>query len=108
MARIEFNGGTFLVPFRDLPEGREVRLRISARDVSLTLERQTGTSILNIFPAKVDRLQELDSGVVLVRLLVGGQPILSSISVRSSLGLGLKEGKDVFAQVKSAALLDQV
>ncbi|MEJ2084467.1 MAG: molybdenum ABC transporter ATP-binding protein, partial [Acidobacteriota bacterium] len=47
---LEFPGGVFTVSRLSLPIGRHLRLRILARDVSLTSERQTGTSILNVFP----------------------------------------------------------
>lgn len=52
---VDFEGGRFTLPQKSLPTGQTVRLRVLARDVSLTLEQQIGTSILNIFPATVEQ-----------------------------------------------------
>jgi len=50
LSYLDFPGGRFSVARNDLPIGRRVRVRVLARDVSVTLKPQTGTSILNIFP----------------------------------------------------------
>jgi molybdate transport system ATP-binding protein len=83
-----------------------VRLRLAARDVSLTLERQTGTSILNILPVTVDGISLNDEAQVTVRLLAGDVPLLARVSRRSARDLGLQPGMPVFAQVKGVALLN--
>ena len=84
---------------------QRVRLRLAARDVSLTLERQSGTSILNILPVTVDDISLDDSAQVTVRLLAANVPILARVTRKSALELGLQPGLGVFAQVKSIALL---
>jgi len=48
--------GRFSMPLKDLVVGEQVRLQIAARDVSITIEPQSGTSILNIFSAQVDEV----------------------------------------------------
>jgi molybdate transport system ATP-binding protein len=80
-------------------------LRLAARDVSLTLERQSHTSILNIFSATVDELIAEGSAQVTVRLLAGDVPLLSRITRKSATELGLRPGLSVYAQVKSVAVL---
>lgn len=106
---LEFPAGRFTVTQKDLPIGEEVRLRVNARDVSLTLEQQTGTSILNIFPATVDEIRRADKdngAQVTVRLLTKGNvPLLSRITRKSAECLGLEKGKKVFLQAKSVSLL---
>lgn len=102
---LEFAGGNFTVTRKDLPVGSAVRLRIIARDVSLTLEHQSGTSILNIFPVIVDEISAIGQAQVTVRLLAGGVPLLSRITRKSASLLGLEKGKMVYAQAKSVALL---
>ncbi len=102
---LDFPGGRFTVAHKDLPMGTKVRLRIIARDVSITLERQSNTSILNIFPATVDEIVPAGSAQVTVRLLAGGVPILSRITRKSAALLDLVPGKPVYAQAKSVALL---
>ncbi len=56
LTHLEFPGGMFSVAGGNLPIGHAARLKIAARDVSLTLEHQSDTSILNIFPAIVDQI----------------------------------------------------
>lgn len=102
---VDFPGGRFNVLRRDLPIGRPVRLRVLARDVSLTLERQSGTSILNVFPATVDELFEAGDARVIVRLDIGGTPILAQITRKSATALAIAPGQRLFAQIKSVALL---
>ena len=103
---LEFAGGRLSVPRADLRVGSEVRLKLAARDVSLTLKRQTNTSILNILPAVIDQITEEDSAQVTVRLLAGDAPILARITRKSATELALKPAKAVYAQVKSVALLN--
>jgi len=102
---LDFAGGRFTVVRKELPPGSSVRLRVVARDVSLTLEHQSGTSILNIFPATIDALIPEGEAQVTVRLLVGGVPMLARVTRKSASVLDLKPGKAVYAQAKSVALL---
>ncbi len=102
---VDFPGGRFTVARNDLAVGHRVRLRVAARDVSLTLQRQVETSILNIFPARVERLAPEGRAKVMVRLDVGGVPLLASVTRKSAAVLGLEPGRALHAQVKSVALL---
>jgi molybdate transport system ATP-binding protein len=102
---LDFPGGRFTVAPIDSPAGHPVRLRVAARDVSLTLEHQAGTSILNIFPATVEELIAEGNAQVMVRLKAGGVPMLARVTRKSASLLDLKPGKELYAQVKSVALL---
>jgi len=102
---LEFPGGHFSVPRKELPLGRSVRLRILARDVSLALECHSGTSILNVFPARVAAVAEENPAQVMVRLEAGGIPLLARITRKSAAALGVEPGRSLYAQVKSVALL---
>lgn len=102
---LDFPGGRFHVPRKDVAVGQTVRLRVAARDVSLTLERQAGTSILNIFPATIEALRPDGSAQVMVRLLAGGVPLLSRVTRKSTALLDLQPGKTLYVQAKSVALL---
>ena len=103
--QLDFSGGVFTVAGKEMPVGRKVRLRVLARDVSLTLEHQTNTSILNIFPATITEITNGNSPQATVCLDVGGVPILSRITRKSVTNLELEKGKKVYAQIKSVALL---
>ncbi len=105
LARLVFAGGELQVVADGLPPAGQVRLRVAARDVSLTLQRQHDTSILNILEATVQAVQEEDAARVLVRLDAGPTPLLASVTRKSARELALEPGRRVFAQVKSVALL---
>ncbi len=105
LTHLDFAAGQMTVTHKAMQIGDRVRMRLAARDVSLTLEHQSDTSILNIFPVTVDEITDEGAAQVTVRLLAGGVPILSRITRKSAVELGLKSGKSVYAQVKSVALL---
>lgn len=105
LTHLDFPGGRLTMGRVDLPIGSQVRLRLAARDVSLTLAHQSGTSILNILPVVVDEMRPDGDAQVMVRLLAGGEPILSCITRKSADELGLRQGKSLYAQIKSIALL---
>jgi molybdate transport system ATP-binding protein len=103
---LEFAAGELLVPRSErVTVGDCLRLRVLARDVSLTLEPQKGTSILNIIPVTVVELAQLGSAQVMVRLDAEGVPLLSQITRKSATALHLEPGRRLFAQVKSIAVL---
>jgi molybdate transport system ATP-binding protein len=106
LTHLNFVGGRITVPRAPIRVGNRARLRIAARDVSLTLEHQSSTSILNIFPATVDDIADEGRAQVTVRLLAGGAPLLARITRKSATDLGIQPGKPVYAQVKSVALLN--
>jgi molybdate transport system ATP-binding protein len=105
LSHLTFAGGQFTVPGTSLNLGKKVRLRILARDVSLTLEHQKDTSILNIFPGVVEEIMEQNPSQMTVRVSAQGIPILSRITRKSATVLGLEVGKHVYVQVKSVATL---
>ena len=86
--------------------GQRLRLRVQARDVSLTLSAAQDTSILNVLPATVHSLAEDGSAQTLVALDVGGTPLLARVTRRSARLLALAPGQPVFAQIKGVAVLD--
>lgn len=103
---ISMNWGRVAVVREDLPVGQHARVQIRARDVSLSLTAHSDTSIINILPATVIDTRDLNPSQVLVRLeLMDGQTLLSRITRRSAMSMGIHEGLHLFAQVKSVALL---
>ena len=102
---LESELGRFTVAIPDLQRGDVVRIRLAARDISLTLDVQTGTSILNIFAATIDQIKSINSALVIVRLLINDVPVLARITRKSASLMELKVGMTVYAQVKSVALL---
>lgn len=80
------------------------RLTINASDVSISLSHALDSSILNILNAQIQAIKYEDNGQCLIQLLVDGQTLLSRISGYSAKRLYLKEGQNVFAQIKAVAL----
>lgn len=86
--------------------GEELRVRILARDVSITLESHENTSILNRLSAEIIEIAaDTDNSMSLVKLNSGGNIILARITKRSVEQLKLKCGMNVRAQVKSVAVV---
>lgn len=102
---LDFPGGRFTVSHKPLPINHPVRLRVIARDVSLTLEHQSRTSILNIFPAIIKEISTENEAQLMVSLSLNGTPLLCRLTKKSASLLDLSIGKPVYAQVKSVALL---
>lgn len=106
LSTIRFSGGNVLLPSRNLQIGQNVRLRIQARDVSLSIEKPVNTSILNAFEASVVNLSDDSNGQVLIELDAKGTRLLSRITSKSVNSLKLETGKPIFAQVKGIAVVE--
>jgi molybdate transport system ATP-binding protein len=103
---VDFAGERLWVTQVDRPTGARVRVRVLARDVSLTRERPLPSSILNVLEARVEEMRDLGPGRVNVRLSVGGTvPLIARITKRSCVALALEAGMPVWASVKSVALV---
>lgn len=106
LARVAFAGGALWVRDDGHEVGQRVRVRILARDVSIALGRASGSSILNILPAVVCEIaEEAHPGQALVRLDLGGAPLLARLTRRSVHALALAPGREVHAQIKAVALV---
>ena len=110
LLHVRFAGGTIQcvhapgTPLRQ--PGERVRLRVQARDVSLTLRAAQDTSILNVLPASVTSLVADGPAQTLVALDAGGTPLLARVTRKSADALQLAPGLPVFAQIKGVAVLD--
>ena len=129
LMRVSFIGGELLLADNGRAVGETLRVRVDARDVSLTLSQHTDTSILNALPATVIEISAcLSQDAVLVKLGLGHQStaaldeskamdeqskasrdsnemLLSRITRRSAEHLALAVGSQVWAQIKSVAVL---
>lgn len=89
-----------------LPAGRQVRIKIKARDVSLSLEAARESSVLNLLPATVERWFDLPNPAHrLVELQLGEQRIIARITRFSFDQLDIRTGQPLWVQVKSVSLL---
>jgi len=107
LASAKFPGGHLWVTDLGFSLGQSVRLRILARDISLSLTKQTGTSILNLLPAVIMEVTEGDHpSVQLIRLKIGESSVVSRLTTRSLVNMQLKVGKSVWVQIKSVAIIE--
>lgn len=105
LCRLAFKGGALWVANQGLDIGDKVRARIMARDLSLTLEQQKQTSIQNILVAEIADIRAPQGAYLVIELNVGGCRLLAKLTRRSVDQLGLTVGKQVYAQIKSVALM---
>ncbi len=106
LTNMGFDGGIISLPTLVGKVGMPLRLQIHARDVSITLQAPTATSILNVLPASVTGIVDDDSGQTVVGLRVGGQPLLAHITQKSARLLNLQIGMSVYVQIKGTSILN--
>jgi molybdate transport system ATP-binding protein len=107
LSYVRIAAGRLAISLRAVPVGQRVRVRIDARDVSLALKPPEQSSISNILPGRViDVTADRDPAQRLVRIDVGGRPLLARITQRSVAQLAIAPGVALYAQVKSVALMD--
>lgn len=105
LARVDMAAGSLWVRDSGIELGRDVRVRIRAGDVSLALSHAGDSSIQNILAARVVALAQESAAATLVRLEVGGHPLLARVTRRAAHTLGLEPGQAVWAQVKAVVLV---
>ena len=96
-------GGKLLVPDVARPLGFKMRMRIKARDVSLSLTRPLDTSILNIVEGIVIEIG-VDDGSQIDVLLDVGTPLIARVTRKSVIAMRLKAGTKIFAMIKAVAI----
>jgi molybdate transport system ATP-binding protein len=106
LARVSFDGGELWLRDSGVAVGQAVRLRVLARDVSIMTEEPHHTSIQNHLPCIVEVLaDDVHPSQLLLRLRCGPSILLARITRRAQDALGLQPGRQVWAQVKSVALV---
>ena len=93
-------------PHGPLPLRQWVRIKIKARDLSLSLQQAEDSSVLNLLPARVlDWINVAEQAHVLVRVQVGGEQLIARITRYSFDRLQIQREQSLWAQVKSVSLL---
>lgn len=106
LLQVSFAGGSLSLPSpHSLPLASSVRVRIYARDISLTLQRPQHSSILNILPATIRAMQAGEAGQMIVQLQLGEALVLAHITLKSARQLRLQAGMPVYAQIKATAIV---
>ncbi|MCK5877179.1 MAG: molybdenum ABC transporter ATP-binding protein [Candidatus Marithrix sp.] len=103
---VKFSGGILSLGREDLSLGTEVRVVLNARDISLALENEVNSSILNTFRATILEMTEESPGQLMVKLDIANTLLLTRITKKSWTLLNLQVGMLVYARVKSVALFN--
>lgn len=107
LARVDFPGGSLWTPDHGYAVGRSVRVRVLARDVSLTRGPASESSIQNTLRGCVDAIGDDEHPAsTLVRVRIGDSLLLARLTKRAASSLDIAIGQEVWAQVKAVALLD--
>lgn len=101
---IAFSGGQLWLPGRLGTIAAKLRLRIRANDISLSRDRPTRSSVLNLLDVVIEGLQDTSGPTQLVRIVAGQERLVARITRRSREELDLQPGQTVVAQVKAAAV----
>ncbi|MCJ8325127.1 MAG: molybdenum ABC transporter ATP-binding protein [Rhizobiales bacterium] len=107
LVELAFDGGALWTADDGDRLNAKIRLRILARDVSLTKQASAKTtSILNSLPAKITAIvPDQHKAFALVQLKVGNSVILARVTAKSAALLDLKLGDNVWANVKSVSII---
>lgn len=108
LMKLNFPGGTLWTRDNGKPLGYETRIRVLARDVSISVSKPTEkNSIQNHLSGMIDDIQpDEHPGLSLVRILIGESAIVARVTARSAHELRIGMGQEVWAQVKSVALIE--
>ena len=110
LQHVQFAGGQLLVRDSGREVGDEIRVRVQARDVSISLLPPEQSSILNNLPAEIESIESnADSSMVLVTAWVKTDTertrFMANITRRSAVALSLTAGQQVYLLLKSVAIL---
>jgi molybdate transport system ATP-binding protein len=106
LAKVAFAGGALWVRDSAMPLGQPVRLRVLARDVSLTVHETQDTSIQNHIQGRIEAIaDDVHPSQALVRVRCGASVLVARVTRRALSALNLTEGATVWAQVKSVAVI---
>jgi len=106
LSQVAFPGGYLWVRDNDMAQGRQVRLRILARDISISTHEPQDTSIQNHLMGSIQAIvDDVHLSQALVRIRCGDSILLARVTKRAISMLDLKTGDEVWAQVKSVAVI---
>jgi len=109
LTEMNVHGESVFVPGRVAEVGKARRVRIAAADVSLSPERPSRTSILNVIPARIRDVHDVNDAQSNVVMSIGhgegGPALLARISRRACHTLHFSPGQKIFAQVKAVSLV---
>ena len=107
LTELQFEDTLLLVSAGPLVNGESVRVKIPARDVSLSRQRNE-SSIINVIATTIAHIHDPETGAsAVVKLKCGNQFLLALITRKSLQELRFEIGEPIFAQIKGVALMTQ-
>ena len=103
---VEFDGGRLWASDNGLPVNTKVRVRVLARDVSLTIDEPQPSSIQNHLHGVVQSVvQDSHPSQSLVRISCGGAVVLARVTRKAVDALDVRPGVAIWAHVKAVAVV---
>lgn len=107
LTEINAGGSALLLPKVAQPLGANIRVRISAHDVILSLGTAEGLSAQNGFEGTIEDIRSGDGPGAIITLATPAGPILSRITKRSVERMGLSVGMPCYALLKTVSVSPQ-
>ena len=105
LTELKFEHSVLFLSAPKLAKGKSVRVKIPARDVSLSRQRNE-SSIINVIETYIEDIIDQEKGAsAIVKLKCGQQHLFSLITRKSLHDLRFQKGERVFAQIKGVALM---
>ena len=105
LTRLEGDGASLLVPLLNLPLGKELRVRIPAREVILAGKSPESISLHNVVSGEVRRItSDPARRSVLVEIALASGGLISRVTPDAIVRLALAPGRPVLALIKSTSI----
>lgn len=104
LSRLTISGGALFLPGVTAALGSEIRIRVLAQDILLSLQRPESLSSRNILPVEVEALRMGDGPGAAVSLRAGSDNLLARITAQAARELQLAPGVRCFAILKATAV----
>lgn len=101
LSSLTFSGGVLELPGVQAEVGAKVRLRVLAQDVILSLQPPEGLSSINVLPVRIEAVQLGEGPGAAIALRAGDAPLLSRVTARSVVKMGLTPGLKCYAILKA-------
>lgn len=108
LTHLTFSGGELWIPFLDKKIGTNVRTRIMAKDVALSIHKPEGISTLNILKSTIVSINSQNDTHADIHLMVSKFKLSARLTNRSIKLLDLNAGCEVYALVKSVSFEEMI
>ena len=104
LSRLAISGGELMLPGVTAEPNSDIRIRVLAQDILLSLKHPEGLSSRNILSVEVDSIRMGDGPGAAVSLRAGSDHLLARITAQAAREMGLAPGMRCFAILKATAV----